>query len=49
VAGSGVLVDHNTTSDNADRGIEAAPGSVHDGGGNFSERDANGCAGVRCG
>ncbi|MEN3356256.1 MAG: hypothetical protein V7637_238 [Mycobacteriales bacterium] len=45
----GVVVDHNRTSDNADRGIDAEPGSVHDGGGNFSERDGAGCVGVRCG
>jgi hypothetical protein len=48
-AGGGILVDHNRTSDNADRGIDAEPGSVHDGGGNFSERDGTGCLGVHCG
>ncbi len=47
-AGRGATVDHNLTSDNADRGIDAVPGTVLDGGGNLSARDRNGCLGVRC-
>jgi hypothetical protein len=44
----GVVISRNRTRDNADYGIEVAPGPVHDGGGNTSVGDPSGCLGVTC-
>jgi hypothetical protein len=46
--GADVTVSGNRTSGSADYGIEAAPGTVIDGGGNTSSNDPNGCLGVAC-
>ena len=43
-----VTVADNATRDNASYGIFADPGTVHDGGGNTSVGDPNGCLGVTC-
>jgi hypothetical protein len=44
-----VVVRNNHASNDADRGIEAQPATVIDGGGNTSTGDPNGCLGVVCG
>ncbi|WP_432830952.1 right-handed parallel beta-helix repeat-containing protein [Dactylosporangium sp. CA-092794] len=46
--GAGVFIADNDTTDNADYGIEAIPGTVTDGGGNRSVNNPSGCVGVRC-
>lgn len=46
--GSDIEIRGNTTTDNADHGIEAQPGTVVDGGGNTSSGDPAGCSGVVC-
>jgi hypothetical protein len=43
-----IAVADNQTSNNADYGIEAVPGTVIDGGGNVSSNDPSGCLGVTC-
>lgn len=43
-----ITVANNQTSNNADYGIEAQPGTVIDGGGNVSSNDPSGCLGVTC-
>ena len=43
-----VSVADNATRNNASYGIFADPGTVHDGGGNTSVGDPNGCLGVTC-
>jgi hypothetical protein len=47
--GTDITVANNHTSNNADYGIEAQPGTVIDGGGNVSSNDPSGCLGVTCG
>jgi len=46
--GTDITVANNHTSNNADYGIEAQPGTVIDGGGNASSNDPSGCLGVTC-
>jgi hypothetical protein len=46
--GTDITVADNQTSNNADYGIEAVPGTVIDGGGNVSSNDPRGCLGVTC-
>jgi hypothetical protein len=47
-AGTPLLLTGNRATRNADYGIEAAPGSVRDGGGNTSTGSPAGCLGVTC-
>ncbi|MFD4637862.1 right-handed parallel beta-helix repeat-containing protein [Lentzea sp. NPDC058436] len=47
--GSNIELRGNRTSNNADHGIEAQPGTVVDAGGNTSAGDPAGCSGVVCG
>jgi hypothetical protein len=46
--GSAITLAGNRTRHNADRGIEAQPGTVIDGGGNTSAGEPGGCLGVAC-
>lgn len=47
-AAAAVTVAGNTTLANGDHGIQVAPGTVSDGGGNSSTGDPAGCSGVVC-
>jgi hypothetical protein len=46
--GATITIASNHTENSADFGIEAAPGTVIDGGGNTSDGDPSGCLGVTC-